>query len=62
MIWYWGRWYFPFVSGCGPIGWAINIVLAVVYLAMAIAVLLLVGTALLVLVAITWPLWIWLLW
>ena len=57
MIWYWGRWNFPFVSGCGPIGWIINIFLAVMYFIMVFVVLTLVGMALAVLAIMLAPCW-----
>ena len=55
MIWYWGRWNFPFVSGCGPVGWIINIFLAIMYAVMCVLVLMLLGIALLVLVVVFSP-------
>ena len=56
MIWYWGRWYFPFLRG-GCLALPINIILAVLYLAMCVIIILLVVAAVVMLAAL-FPCWI----
>lgn len=58
MIWFWGRWYYPMLEVRGIFSFIINCVLFVIYMALTIFVLLLVGAILFTFVAIFSPCWL----
>jgi len=59
MIWFWGRWNYPFASGSGFGSLIINIFLVVLYIVMELAILTLLIAALGVLAVAFFPCWIW---
>lgn len=57
-MWFWGRWRFPFASGCGIFSAIINLFLLVLYMAMMAVVGVLVIAGGLVLAVLLLPLWL----